>query len=85
MRYEPTTTRINDCGRAGNGYASRSVRSRWAWTEPTVLNGAYLTPRNRGQKEVVWFKLIDKVFCQTGHTSAASWAKSSQCRGAARQ
>ncbi len=38
------------------------VRSRWAWTEPTVWTPQMLTALEKGVKGGKWFSLIDKVY-----------------------
>lgn len=38
------------------------VRSRWAWTEPSVWTDRMLAALENGVKGGVWFSLIDKVY-----------------------
>jgi RNA-directed DNA polymerase len=47
------------------------VRSRWAWTEPTVWTNRMLTALEQGVKGGVWYSLIDKVCAE--RTLRAAW------------
>jgi RNA-directed DNA polymerase len=40
------------------------VRTRWAWTEPSVWTDRMLTALEEGVKGGVWFSLIDKVYAE---------------------
>jgi RNA-directed DNA polymerase len=57
------------------------VRSRWAWTEPTVWTDRMLTALEQGVKGGVWFSLIDKVY--SAENLFASYAKVAANGGAA--
>lgn len=48
------------------------VRSRWAWTEPTVWTERMLTALEQGVKGGVWFSLIDKVSAERNLRIAAA-------------
>lgn len=47
------------------------VRTRWAWTEPSVWTDRMLTALEEGVKGGVWFSLIDKVYAE--RTLRAAW------------
>jgi RNA-directed DNA polymerase len=48
------------------------VRSRWAWTEPSVWTERMLTALEQGVKGGVWFSLIDKVYAPANLAAAAA-------------
>jgi RNA-directed DNA polymerase len=48
------------------------VRSRWAWTEPTVWTERMLTALEQGVKGGVWFSLIDKVCAERNLLASAA-------------
>ena len=45
------------------------VRSRWAWTEPSVWTERMLTALENGVKGGNWFSLIDKVYAAADRKS----------------
>lgn len=57
------------------------VRSRWAWTEPTVWTERMLTALEDGVKGGKWFSLIDKVYAEKN--LYASYVQVAQNKGAA--
>jgi RNA-directed DNA polymerase len=48
------------------------VRTRWAWTEPTVWTERMLTALEQGVKGGVWFSLIDKVSAERNLRAATA-------------
>jgi RNA-directed DNA polymerase len=57
------------------------VRTRWAWTEPSVWTDRMLTALEQGVKGGVWFSLIDKVYAPAN--LIASYTKVAANEGAA--
>src|SRR5881396_788962 len=46
------------------------VRSRWAWTEPTVWTDRMLTALEQGVQGGKWFRLMDKVYAAANLAAA---------------
>jgi RNA-directed DNA polymerase len=65
MNSEATPARVPQATQAGE------VRTRWAWTEPSVWTDRMLTALEEGVKGGVWFSLIDKVYAE--RTLKAAW------------
>jgi len=57
------------------------VRSRWAWTEPTIWTERMLTALEQGVQGGKWFRLIDKVYAATN--LAAAYKRVAANKGAA--
>lgn len=56
------TTETQPPGVAETPIQGREVRTRWAWTEPTVWTDRMLAALENGVKGGQWFSLIDKVW-----------------------
>lgn len=50
-----------------------SIRTHWAWTEPSVWTERMLTALEQGVKGGKWFSLMDKVYAERNLTAA--WSK----------
>jgi RNA-directed DNA polymerase len=66
---------------AGEARPAETIRSRWAWAEPSVWTSRMLTALENGVKGNVWFSLIDKVYSPAN--LLAAWNKVSSNKGAA--
>jgi RNA-directed DNA polymerase len=75
MNSEATPARVPRATQAGD------VRTRWAWTEPSVWTDRMRTALEEGVKGGVWFSLIDKVYAE--RTLKAAWQHVKANRGAA--
>ena len=65
MTSEATPARGPQATQAGE------VRTRWAWTEPSVWTDRMLTALEEGVKGGAWFSLIDKVYAE--RTLRTAW------------
>jgi RNA-directed DNA polymerase len=57
---------------------AEEVRSRWAWTEPSVWTDRMLTALETGVKGGTWFSLMDKVYASGNLRAAFARAKANQ-------